>query len=371
MKKLGLGMMRLPLLNREEPQSIDPEQVCQMVDTCISRGFVYFDTAYMYHGYRSENIVKQALVDRHERSSFLLASKLPTMYLKEKGDRERIFKEQLEKCGVDYFDYYLLHSLNTRLYEVAQKLDCFGFVSKLKQEGKVRHMGFSFHDTADVLERILTDHPEVDFVQLQINYLDWESEEIQSRRCYEVCVRHNKPVIVMEPVKGGTLASLPERAAKLLSDAAPERSAASWAIRYAASLEQVFMVLSGMSNMEQLNDNLNTMDAFRPLNAEEHALLKRAVKLIDEDIAVSCTACRYCVDGCPKKIEIPKYFALYNQVQQCPEREDRGEKAQYDALAATYGKPSDCVECGQCQRICPQHIRIIDALAKVAQCFER
>lgn len=371
MKKLGLGMMRLPLLNKEDPKSIDVAQVCQMVDTFLSRGYTYFDTAYMYHSYQSEHVVKQALVDRHERSSYQLASKLPTMYLKEEGDQERIFQEQLNKCGVEYFDYYLVHSLNTRLYSIAQKFDSFGFVSKLKKEGKIRHMGFSFHDTADVLEKILTEHPEVDFVQLQINYLDWESEDIQSRLCYEACVRHNKPVIVMEPVKGGTLARLPERAGKLLADAAPDKSAASWAIRYAASCEQVFMVLSGMSDMSQLLDNLSTMDAFRPLNAEEYALLERVVELIYEDIAVACTSCRYCVDGCPKKIEIPKYFELYNQVQQRPDKADQGERAQYDEMIQTYGKASDCVECGQCQRICPQHIRIIDALAKVAQTFER
>ena len=230
MKKLGLGMMRLPLIDKDDSKSVDLPTVCKMVDTFLEQGFTYFDTAYMYHGYTSELVVKEALVKRHPRESFVLASKLPSMSLREEGDQERIFAEQLEKCGVDYFDYYLIHNLGVKNYETAQKFDSFGYVSRLKAEGKVRNMGLSFHDSAEMLDRILTEHPEVDFVQIQLNYLDLDNPRIQSRACHEVCVKHGKPIIVMEPVKGGTLARVPERVESLFSAMHPDWSAASWAI---------------------------------------------------------------------------------------------------------------------------------------------
>ena len=370
MKKLGMGMMRLPLTDAKDPKSVDMEQVCRMVDTFLERGFTYIDTAYMYHSFQSEIVVREALVKRHPRESFVLASKLPTMYLKEEGDQERIFAEQLEKCGVEYFDYYLVHSLDEDHYQTAQKFDSFGFVAKLKAEGKVRNMGFSFHDTAEVLDQILTNHPEVDFVQIQLNYLDWEDENIQSRKCHEVCLKHNKPVIVMEPVKGGTLAKVSDRVGEMLASVHKDWSVPSWAIRFAASCENVFMVLSGMSNMEQLLDNMSYMENFVPMTEEDVALLPQVVKMIFEDIAVACTACRYCVDGCPKKIEIPKYFALYNQAKNADEATLQSLRREYAALTETYGKASDCVHCRQCVRVCPQHIRIIAALGEVAKVLE-
>ncbi|MBQ5773076.1 MAG: aldo/keto reductase [Clostridia bacterium] len=369
MKNLGFGMMRLPLLDREDPKSVDMEQVCQMVDTFLERGFTYFDTAYMYHGFQSENVVREALVKRHPRDSFLLASKLPSMFLKEEGDQERIFAEQLEKCGVDYFDYYLVHNLNTKNYEIAERFGSFAFVSELKRQGKVRRMGFSFHDSAEVLDKILTEHPEVDFVQIQLNYLDWESDTIQSAKCHEVCLKHGKSIIVMEPVKGGTLAKLPERVSLMLSEAHPDWSAASWAIRFAASCEDVFMVLSGMSDMEQLLDNIGYMADFRPLAEGERALLGDAARMILEDIAVACTSCRYCVDGCPKQIDIPQYFALYNRAKQADEGELQELKKAYAELDEHSGKASECIACGQCVRACPQHIRIVAALREVAKLF--
>ena len=370
MKKLGFGMMRLPLLNAEDPKSVDMSEVCKMVDLFLERGFTYFDTAYMYHDYQSEIVVREALVKRHPRESFVLASKLPTMFLKNEGDQERIFAEQLEKCGVDYFDYYLVHNLGTEHYDIAKKFDSFAFVSKLKAEGKIRKMGFSFHDTADVLDRILTEHPEVDFVQIQLNYLDWENKRIQSRLCYETCVRHGKPIIVMEPVKGGTLAKIPARAEEMFRVADPDHSAASWAIRFAASQKTVFMVLSGMSNMEQLSDNLSYMDDFKPLSEEELSMLPRAVQIIHEDIAVACTACRYCVEGCPQNIEIPRYFAIYNEaVHAKGDALERGREA-YRDLTEKYGKASDCIGCKKCERSCPQHIPIRAALKKVAESLE-
>ncbi len=372
MKKLGFGMMRLPLLDGNDPTSVDMEQVCRMVDSFLARGFTYFDTAYMYHGQQSEIVAREALVKRHPRDSFLLASKLPSMFLKEKGDQERIFEEQRRKCGVEYFDYYLLHNLNVKNYETVQKFDSFAFVSRLKAEGKVRRMGFSFHDSAEMLDRILTDHPEVDFVQIQLNYLDWEHDAIQSRLCYETCVRHGKPIIVMEPVKGGTLAKVPAEVERLFSEAHADWSPASWAIRFAATQPTVFMVLSGMSNTEQLADNMSFMENFVPLSDADLALLPRAVQIIYDNIAVACTACRYCVDGCPKNIEIPKYFALYNAEKTDTKQQNDFsiQKNYYDTLTETYGKASDCIRCRKCEKSCPQHIRIVEALKRVAETFE-
>ncbi len=367
MKKLGFGCMRLPLLEGTDPTSIDLEQVKEMVDAFLREGFTYFDTAYMYHNYQSECFMKRALVERHPRESYLLADKLPSMMLKEEGDQERIFAEQLEKCGVDYFDYYLVHCLNEENFAKAETFDSFGFLARLKKEGRIRHMGFSFHDSAEMLDRILTRHPEVDFVQIQLNYKDWENEAIQSRLCLEVCIKHSKPVIVMEPVKGGMLANLPPRAISMLKEADAAASPASWAVRFAAGQENVFMVLSGMSNMAQLTDNISYMKSFEPLKEEEIALLARVSAVIDEDIAVACTACRYCVEGCPQHIDIPTLFSLYNDLK----TEDREQvTAAYREQTARGGRASDCIKCKKCVKACPQHIRIPVALKQVAKTFE-
>lgn len=369
MKKLGFGTMRLPLLDLKDPRSIDLKAFEQMVDDYLAQGFTYFDTAYMYHSYQSELFVKEALVKRHPRESFLLADKLPSMFLKEEGDQERIFAEQLEKCGVDYFDYYLVHCLDTENYAKAQRFDSFGFLSKLKKEGRIRKMGFSFHDTAEVLDGILNDHPEVDFVQIQLNYMDWESESIQSRKCHEVCLKHGKDIIIMEPVKGGMLANLSERAASLLRGAHADWSAASWAIRFAAGCENVVMVLSGMSNLEQLHDNMSYMGDFKPLTDGERELLWKALDLINQDIAVACTACRYCTEGCPKQIDIPSLFALYNAQRTGEDKE--ALKKKYEEQTANGAKASACISCRKCVKACPQHIRIPAALSRVAEAFEK
>lgn len=371
MKKLGFGLMRLPLLDPEDKKTIDMEALCQMVDSFLDQGFTYFDTAYMYHDTQSERAIREALVNRHPRDCFLLTTKLPTMYLKEKEDMERIFNEQLEKCGVEYFDYYLVHNLNTNHYATAERLGAFEFVMNKKREGKVRKLGFSFHDSAEVLDRILTDHPEVDVVQLQINYLDWESEKVQSRLCYEVARKHGKPIIVMEPVKGGALARVPDAVTALFKNHDSGASVASWAIRFAAGLEGVIMVLSGMSDMNQLMDNTSYMKDFCPLCEEEQARVMTAAEMINGSIAIPCTACQYCTVDCPMNIAIPEYFSLYNGAKRSRDPNTDRQIADYRILAKARGKASDCIECGQCEEKCPQKIAIMERLKDVKDQFER
>ena len=371
-KKLGFGLMRLPLTNPDEASSIDVEQVKDMVDAFIENGFTYFDTAWMYCGFQSECAAKEALVDRYPRDSYTLADKLHAGYIKTREDRDKIFNEQLRKTGVEYFDYYLLHDIGVDHYKIYQELDCFTWLKEKKEQGRVRHIGFSFHDSAKMLDQVLTEHPEVEFVQLQLNYLDWDSEGVQSRKCYETAVKHGKPVIVMEPVKGGTLAKVPERAERMFKEYHPDMSVPSWAIRFAASNEHVMMVLSGMSNMEQLQDNMSYMADFQPLNEEEQEIIRKAVEIINSGIETPCTGCSYCTEGCPQNIAIPKYFSLYNaDLQECEEKGWKPQGEYYDRLTKTFGKASDCVECGQCESVCPQHLPVIRHLKEVAARFEK
>lgn len=369
-KRFGFGLMRLPLLDPSDDSSIDLELTKQMVDTFLDHGFTYFDTAWMYCGFHSENAVKEVLTSRHPRESYTLTTKLHAAFIKTPEDRDRIFNQQLEKTGVDYFDYYLLHDVGVDHYEVYKKYDCFTWIREKKEQGLIRHMGFSFHDTADVLDRVLTEHPEMEFVQLQINYLDWDSEGIQSRLCYEVARKHGKPVIVMEPVKGGTLAKVPDSVEKLFKKYHPEMSVPSWALRFVASLNQVDMILSGMSDMEQLQDNISFMEDPKPLDDAEKQVIRDALQILNGQITVPCTGCSYCTEGCPKKIAIPKYFALYNaDMQEIKDKDWTPQGEYYDRLTQTFGKAGDCVACGQCENACPQHLPIIQYLKDVASYF--
>lgn len=369
-KKLGFGLMRLPLTDANDKGSIDIEALKEMVDTFMEQGFTYFDTAWMYCAFKSENAVKEALTDRYPRDRYTLTTKLHASYLKTKEDRDRIFEEQRQKTGVDYFDYYLIHAIDQELYSIYNEMDCFNWLIEKKKQGLVKHIGFSYHDSAEFLDQVLTEHPEMEFVQLQMNYLDWESAEVQSRKCYEVASKHGKPVIVMEPVKGGTLADVPAEVRESFAAYHPDLSVPSWAIRFVASLDNVAMVLSGMSNMEQLMDNISYMKEFVPMNAEETELVHKAAEMIKDSIAIPCTGCSYCTEGCPMQIAIPDLFRVYNKSKR-GEITDVEANEEYRQLTESGGKARECLACGQCQVACPQHLEIINYLKDVAKCMEK
>lgn len=369
-KKLGFGLMRLPLTDANDKGSIDIEALKEMVDTFMEQGFTYFDTAWMYCAFKSENAVKEALTDRYPRDRYTLTTKLHASYLKTKEDRDRIFEEQRQKTGVDYFDYYLIHAIDQELYSIYNEMDCFNWLIEKKKQGLVKHIGFSYHDSAEFLDQVLTEHPEMEFVQLQMNYLDWESAEVQSRKCYEVAIKHGKPVIVMEPVKGGTLADVPAEVRESFAAYHPDLSVPSWAIRFVASLDNVAMVLSGMSNMEQLMDNISYMKEFVPMNAEETELVHKAAEMIKDSIAIPCTGCSYCTEGCPMQIAIPDLFRVYNKSKR-GEITDVEANEEYRQLTESGGKARECLACGQCQVACPQHLEIINYLKDVAKCMEK
>lgn len=369
-KKLGFGLMRLPLTDTNDKGSIDIEALKEMVDTFMEQGFTYFDTAWMYCAFKSENAVKEALTDRYPRDRYTLTTKLHASYLKTKEDRDRIFEEQRQKTGVDYFDYYLIHAIDQELYTIYNEMDCFNWLIEKKKQGFVKHIGFSYHDSAEFLDQVLTEHPEMEFVQLQMNYLDWESAEVQSRKCYEVASKHGKPVIVMEPVKGGTLADVPAEVRESFAAYHPDLSVPSWAIRFVASLDNVAMVLSGMSNMEQLMDNISYMKEFVPMNAEETELVHKAAEMIKDSIAIPCTGCSYCTEGCPMQIAIPDLFRVYNKSKR-GEITDVEANEEYRQLTESGGKARECLACGQCQVACPQHLEIINYLKDVAKCMEK
>ena len=361
--KLGFGLMRLP----RKGLGTDIGQVKKMVDLFMAAGFTYFDTAYVYPG--SENAVSKALVERYPREKYTLATKLNAFILAptEKAAKQQFFTS-LKRTGAGYFDYYLLHALMENNYTRYEKLHLWDFVQEQKAKGLIRHAGFSFHAGPQLLDRLLTEHPEVEFIQLQINYADWENPSVASRANYEVARKHGVSVTVMEPVKGGTLARPPQEIQRLFKAYHPDMSCASWAIRFAASLDGIITVLSGMSNEEQMRDNLSYMKDFQPLNDEEQCIIHEAQRILGKAATIPCTACRYCTEGCPKQIPIPDIFAAMNK--QLGTGQQTEALAAYEAAAAAGHRASDCIGCRQCEKACPQHLPITDHLHKAAEMFE-
>ena len=362
MPKLGFGLMRLP----EKDGVIDHEQVCRMVDKYMEAGLNYFDTAYVYHGGKSEVAAREALVKRYDRSSFMLATKLPAWEIKQEADIERLFNEQLERAGVDYFDFYLLHSIEDgNNYDTYVKYDCFKWGVQKREEGKIKHFGFSFHGSPELLEEILDKHPEVEFVQIQLNYLDRTNPVVRSQRLYEILRDRNIPIIVMEPVRGGMLANMAPEIEEKFKKRQPEKSVASWALRFVGSLPGVMTILSGMSTEAQMDDNLGTFKNFEPLAADEMEIIDEVTKEILKVPQIGCTACKYCCDGCPMKISIPDVFRTINTLRRYPD--DWRSKNFYNGLISRSGKASDCIACGQCEGVCPQHLPIIDLMKEAAE----
>ena len=363
-KKLGFGCMRIP----KSENGLDYEEFSRMVDIFLENGFNYFDTAHGYLKGESEIALRECLVKRYPRESYILTNKLSTFHFENSEEIRPLFEKQLKACGVKYFDFYLMHAQNATLYEKYTRLGAYETALELMSEGKFKHFGISFHDEASVLEKILSEHPEIEVVQIQLNYLDYEDAAVQSRLCLEVCRKYGKPVIVMEPVKGGCLANLPDEA-KAVFDSLNGGSYASYAIRFAAGLSGVMTVLSGMSDMEQTLDNISYMKDFKPLSDEEAAAVDRVRDIFLSKNTIPCTACRYCVDGCPMKISIPDLFACMNA-----KKTFNNWNADFyyeDVHTVGKGKASDCIGCGKCESACPQKLNIRKLLADVAAEFEK
>ena len=361
--KLGFGCMRLPM----NGDKVDLQQFGAMVDRFLEQGFNYFDTAHVYLGGQSETALRECLTSRYPRSSYILTDKLSGNCFKTEEEIRPLLEQQLEACGVEYFDFLLMHSQHRHNYDKFKACRAYETAFALKAEGKVRHVGISFHDSPEMLDRILTDYPELEVVQIQFNYLDYENPNVQSRAVYEVLERHHKPVLIMEPVKGGTLVELPEDAQKVF-DGLQSGSNASYAVRFAAGFPQVAVVLSGRSNLEQIEDNTSFMKEFQPLNEEEQEAVKKVREIYLEQNSIACTGCRYCVDGCPRKILIPDLFHAMNMKKVF---RDWDQDERYAELTNENGKASACIRCGQCERICPQHLPIRDLLQQVAGTFEK
>ena len=365
-KKLGFGLMRLPVLGSDD--TIDLKQLNEMVDHFLEQGFTYFDTAYPYHMGFSERAVKSALVERHPRDSFLLADKMPIFRISGPEDAPALFAEQLERTGAGYFDFYLLHAMGAERMKTVRENKVWEYLLEEKGRGRIRRLGFSFHDSPEVLDSMLTDLPQAEFVQLQINYADWEDQDVQSRRCYEVAQKHGKPVVVMEPIRGGSLASEKAVCAPLLQEAEPEASLSSWALRFAAGLPGVAVVLSGMSNLEQIRQNTALFNAMKPLTEKERSILVKAADMLRSAGTVPCTGCKYCVEGCPAQIDIPAILDLLNEYARFGSLPSA--KRSYGFRTRGKGLASACVNCGQCLSVCPQHIESAVHMEKAAEMFE-
>ncbi|WP_458453680.1 aldo/keto reductase [Methanobrevibacter sp.] len=372
MAQLGFGMMRLPLLDENDQTSIDMEQVTKMVDTYMDNGFNHFDTAFVYHEGVGEATFRKTVVERYPRDSYKIATKLPLFVITEESQLEPFFTQQLENCGVDYFDYFMLHNVSGFTENAWKNVDLYSFIEKKKEEGFIKHIGLSTHGDAEFLEEILFTHPELEFVLLQINYLDWEDEGIESKKCLEVAKKYNKQVMIMEPYKGGFLADVPEEAEKIMKECNPDKSVVSWAMRFVANLEGVDIVLTGASSLEQIESNIYEFKNATPLNEEELEVLDKVSQIINSNITVDCTKCRYCVDVCSEDIDIAKVFDLYNK-HKILEKDDW---TQFGNAYLNYTKlpdvgiASDCIECELCIEECPQSINIPDVLKDVAETFE-
>ncbi len=362
-KKLGFGCMRLPMSNEE----VDTAQMKKMVDMFLERGFNYFDTAHGYVGGKSETALKECLTSRYPRERYILTDKLSTHHFNKEEEIRPLFESQLEACGVDYFDFYLMHAQDENIFAKFERCNAYKVAYGFKAEGKIRHFGISFHDRAEVLEKILKAHPEIEVVQIQFNYVDYEDPSVESRKVYEVCEKYGKPVIVMEPIKGGSLLNLPDEAQKLY-DELGGGSNASYAIRFAAGFDNIMMVLSGMSNVENMEDNTSYMQEFQPLDRREIEAVEKVVEIFRAQNLIPCTACRYCMEECPKGISIPDLFALMNAKKRFG---NWNTDYYYNNIHTGEGrKASDCLRCGKCERICPQHLNIRELLENVAAEFE-
>jgi hypothetical protein len=363
-KNFGFGCMRLPM----KDGNVDYGEFSRMIDLFLESGFNYFDTAHGYLEGKSETAIRECLTSRYPRDRYVLTDKLTGPYFEKQEDIRPFFATQLAACGVEYFDFYLMHAQNAEIFKKFKQCRAYETALELKSEGKIRHFGISFHDTAEVLEQILNEYPEIEVVQIQLNYVDFEDPAVQSRKCLEVCQKHHKKVIIMEPVKGGSLVKIPKEAQDIF-DALGSGSNASYALRFAAGFPEVMMVLSGMGNMEQMLDNVSFMKDFVPLSDAEREAVQKVSDIICAQNMIPCTACRYCVEGCPKHISIPDLFACMNAKKVF---HDWNQDYYYNEVhTAQNGKASDCIKCGKCEKICPQHLEIRRLLEDVAKEFER
>lgn len=362
-KNFGFGCMRLP----EKGGGIDIEQCKLMFDKFLEEGFNYFDTAHGYHDGKSETAIRQCLTSRHPRESYVLTNKLTEPYFNKREDIRPFFESQLKACGVDYFDFYLMHAQDKRIFQKFKRCQAYEEALALKEEGKIKHFGISFHDKSSVLEEILIQYPQIEVVQIQFNYVDYDDASVESRKCYEVCRKFGKPVIVMEPVKGGSLVNLPDEAKKVFDDLGGG-SPASYAIRFAASFDGIMMVLSGMSNLAMVEENTSFMKNFKPLNEREMEAVGKVRSIFRAQNLIPCTACHYCTSGCPKHILIPDLFACLNAMRAF---KTWNASYYYSVHTTDHGKASDCIKCGKCEAACPQHLPIRDLLVDVVKEFER